>query len=164
MLAVPQQQVHLDRRRVSVLDQAAQPGGNETMANTLRHDWGVQDKGLLRASVSVSPWFGPADGNGASVLGLDSFSQVPALTRHTVILEGAGHAAGDLQAQHIVAQSGMAWFNSAQVSIAIGSKIVAAMAAVDAPWHRARPVFDWLTPWAGHVPSERLANRAESPS
>lgn len=163
MLDSPAHQVRVYWDRASTLSQAAQPGGNEAMAEAMRSGWGIQDRGVVHAFVHALPGSGAAHAAGSSLLGLEAFNDYPPLRRHTAILEGAGHASNDAQAQRIVAQSTLAWSDSAQASAAHGRKIDAAMAAVDAPWHRARPVFDWLGPWAGHVPAARLAYPVKEP-
>lgn len=163
MLDSPLHQVRIIWDRTSTLSQAAQPGGNEVMAESMRNGWGIQDGGIVNAFVYASPGSEVVNGVGASLLGLEDFNDYPQLRRHTALLEGARHAANDAQVQQIAAQSALAWSDSAQASVTIGRKVDAAMAAVDAAWHRARPVFDWLGPWAGHVPAGRLAYPVKEP-
>ena len=160
MLALPswQVQLHLDRR--TMLDPLAQVGGNDAMAASLRDNWGIQDQGIVDVSVQALPGVHSenATEETASVLGLGIFKHYPLLRRHTAILEGAGHASNDAQVQDIVVRSGLAWSDSASTSIALGKRINAVMENVDAPWRRAHAVFDWLGPWAGHVPAGHLAD------
>ncbi|NYT85851.1 hypothetical protein [Pollutimonas harenae] len=163
LLASSLHQVQFDFKRASVLSQAGQPGGIDAMAVSLRDDWGIQDEGIVNAAVHFLPGSGTVDVAGNSVLGLGAFNDYPQLRRHTAILEGAGHASNDTRVQQVVAQSTQAWSDSARASVDMGKKVDAAMAAVDAPWHRARPVLDWLSPWAGHVPAARLAHPVKEP-
>ncbi|MGB6104590.1 MAG: hypothetical protein WBF88_12185 [Pusillimonas sp.] len=155
MLALPLSQVQVNWARPEELDQEAQPGGSSIHAESLRRSWQLGDRGIVSARVSATPRHGVAASSAGSSV---DFNRYPNLRRHTAILEGAGHAADDVRVQQIVAQSELAWSDSARASRIIGTKIDAAMAAVDAPWHRDRPEFDWLGLWAGHVPAERLAD------
>src|SRR5690606_15297126 len=81
--------VQHDTDRQSVLAQAAQPGGDDPSAGSLRRSWGLQDEGILTAKVRVTPqsWANlSARGNFAS--GLNDFNKYPVLHRHTAILTG----------------------------------------------------------------------------
>ncbi|NYT57550.1 hypothetical protein H0A65_01280 [Alcaligenaceae bacterium] len=168
MLASPLDQISLNWDRSSILVQSAQVGGTNPLARELRNDWGLLDKGIVRAQVYVTPGAKPVNlvsdsAVPASVLGLEDFNHYPQLSRQTSILEGAGHAANDALAQQIVAQSALAWSDSAQASRMAGMKIDSVMTSIDAPWHRERPVFDWLGPWAGYVPEARLGHSTKEP-
>jgi len=163
ILASPLHQVQLNFERTSTLSDAGQPGGNDAWAMSLRKDWAVQDEGIVNASVYVLPGPGTVNVSSTSVLGLGAFNDYPKLRRHIAILEGAGHASNDAQVQQVVAQSAPAWADSTRASVIVGTRVDAAMAAIDAPWHRPRPVLDWLAPWAGHVPAARLANPVKEP-
>ncbi|MCC2595413.1 hypothetical protein LKR43_03575 [Pusillimonas sp. MFBS29] len=161
MLPWPRDQVRIDVSRSAVLGQPAQAGGTNPLAHVLRNDWGLLDKGIVHAQVLALP---KADTvhhpdlstSRASILGLKDFSIYPQLRRHISILEGAGHASGDVHAQQIIGRSLLAWSDSAHASGAIGLRVDATMSAVDKAWDRQHPVFDWLQPWAGYVPAERL--------
>src|SRR5690606_10776299 len=128
-------------------------------ASALRQDWRIQDPGMMVAQVRVAP---PArrlgDAPHGRTSGLADFNTYPALRRHTALLVGAGHAENDARVQHILAQSSLAWSESANASYRVGSGVDAAMARVDAAWRRDRPVFDWLGLWAGDVPARRVVN------
>lgn len=144
----------------SVLAARAQPGGNALYARTLRQEWHLDDKGISSGHITVAPLSGRAmRPEIPSFTGLNYFdNQRLVLRRHTAILAGAGHAADDTAAQQVVADSALAWGHSAHASYALGARIAAAMARVDTAWNRTEPVFDWLVPWAGHVPDSHLGN------
>lgn len=153
-------EVVLQPSRQTALANVAQPGGAVLYAQALRQDWRLEDAGVLAAQLSVAPRLSlvpqeqvlPADG-------LSYFDQQRlVLRRHTAILTDAGHAADDIATQQTVANSSLAWGNSANSSYARGKKIASAMTAVDAAWNRTEPVFDWLGPWSGRVPEAHLGN------
>ncbi|MDS1141799.1 hypothetical protein RE432_15260 [Pusillimonas sp. SM2304] len=148
-------QLRLDRH--AMLQQSAQPGGDDASAESLRRSWRVQDGGIVTARLRVAPQpQGSRPAGAAFASGLNDFDIYPVLHRHTAILAGAGHAAEDAQVQHILAQSPLAWHDSANTAYALGRKIDNVMGLVDAPWRRDRPVLDWLGPWAGDIPASRL--------
>ena len=148
-------QLRIDRR--SMLQQSAQPGGDDASAESLRRSWLVQDGGIVTARLRVAPQpVGSRPAGTAFASGLNDFDIYPVLHRHTAILAGAGHAADDAQVQPILAQSPLAWQYSANTSYARGRSIDSVMGLVDAPWRRDRPVLDWLGPWAGDIPASRL--------
>jgi hypothetical protein len=151
--------------RHAVLAEQAQAGGDAHDAQVLRRDWRIQDTGIVDSQITVAPLSKlPSRPAALSITGLGYFdSQLPVLRRHTAILADAGHASGDTQAQQRVADSGLAWADSANASYAQGNKIADAMISVDAAWDRAQPIFDWLGPWAGHVPDTHLDHSGATP-
>ncbi|HEY9571840.1 MAG TPA: pilus assembly protein [Pusillimonas sp.] len=146
----------LSFRRLA-LDSIAQPGGRNGAASTLRSDWGIQDQGVLHATVSLAEQALPPTSATQRSGWLNFAIPYPALRRHTAILTGAGHASGDIHTQQMVAASGLAWGVSAGASYAAGEKIASIMNRVDSAWGRTEPEFDWLTPWAGRLPRHHLA-------
>jgi hypothetical protein len=143
-LGDPTNNVSLTITRDSTLPAYAQPGGAGADAQQLRRAWGVEDSGVASAYVAAAPRF---------------LNQPPlvVIRRHTAILAGAGHAAGDTDVQRRVAGSGLGWGDAAQVSIAVGRHIERRMRPVDDAWGRPDPDFDWLAPWSGNVPAQHLA-------
>lgn len=138
----------------------AQPGGPPPAAGALRDAWGMED-GLLRAQVAAAPQYirfpatRPINGvsdEDATQRKMDGF----VLRRHTSILTGAGHASGDDAAQARLAASALAWGRDAGGSYRLGRSVHALMEGVDAAWARPAPLFDWLSPWSGHVPGRHL--------
>ncbi|MGB3288675.1 MAG: hypothetical protein WBA83_05325 [Burkholderiaceae bacterium] len=138
------------------LDRQAEPGGRGGSAVALRRDWGMRDPGVLCAEVRVGGAAPLLDEGAGGYFELRFGEAYPAMHRHTAILTGAGHASGDTQTQQVLAQSELAWGNSAKASHAAGSRIAAIMRQVDAGWARTEPEFDWLTPWAGRIPDHHL--------
>lgn len=124
--------------RPLALEPGAQPGGVFKRAQELRRDWRIEDRGIVKATVAIAP------------------PNYPALARHTALLTGAGHAADDVDSQQRVAESPAAWSNSANRSYDLGRRVQASASALDRAWSRSEPHFDWLAPWAGHVPAYHL--------
>ena len=76
------------------------------------------------------------------------------LTRQTSILTGsAGHADSPLQTQSRIGQSFNLWRSTADASVSLGRRTTALMRPVDSVWNRGMPDFDWLSPWARHIPT-----------
>ncbi|NLY33767.1 MAG: pilus assembly protein [Alcaligenaceae bacterium] len=147
--------------RTEKLNAFMQPGSNHAQASLLRKDWQIEDPGMARLSLSLTPLFTAArkqpDSKAALGLGLDFFDHFSfSIKRHTSILTGAGHAASD-QAAHAHTSLGReGWQNAASLSYASGRKIQSFSQSVDAPWDRPKPVLDWLQPWQGMLPAHHL--------
>ncbi|PLC49473.1 hypothetical protein CR159_12780 [Pollutimonas subterranea] len=150
--------LHIERQ--TVLAAPAQAGRTSGNAGILRRQWHIEDTGILASTITVAPRSRPVRAvEPTSVTGLSYFDhQQLALRRHTAILTGAGHASSDTAAQQVVADSALAWSQSASASYALGANIAGAMSAVDAAWNRPEPNFDWLAPWAGQVPDTHLGS------
>ncbi|CAM5181104.1 Pilus assembly protein OS=Castellaniella defragrans OX=75697 GN=HNR28_002323 PE=4 SV=1 [Castellaniella defragrans] len=78
------------------------------------------------------------------------------LRRHTAILTGAGAAESDEEVQRLLAESGQAWDQLAAVSRHRGRTAQQRLQGVDEAWARAQPDWDWVSGWAGQVPSRYL--------
>lgn len=146
--------------RHSILPPEAQAGTTSAHAQALRQGWRLEDAGILDSRITVAPLFTQASWQKkTSAYGLDYFDkQQLVLQRHTAILTDAGHASDDLAVQQRVAESALAWGNSAQASYTSGAKVAAGMNPVDVAWNRPQPKFDWLEPWSGYVPEWHLGN------
>ncbi len=143
------------------LDATMQPGVNHGQASLLRKGWQIEDPGIARLSLSVTPVFTAArkqaDSNVALNLGLDYFDHFSlSIRRHTSILTDAGHAASDKVAHTHTSLSREGWQNAASLSYESGRKVQSYAQSVDAPWDRPQPVFDWLQPWQGKLPAHHL--------
>ncbi len=143
------------------LDATMQPGTNHKQAALLRKGWQIEDPGMARLSLSVTPVFAAArqqaNSQVALNLGLDFFDHFSlSIRRHTSILTGAGHAASDQAAHTRTSFSREGWQNAASLSYESGQKIQSYSESVDAPWNRPQPVFDWLQPWQGTLPAHHL--------
>lgn len=151
-------EVTLQIDRQTVLDASAQAGRTSDKAAILRRQWRIEDTGIVASNIAVAPLSGPVRARKtATVTGLNDFDrQQFVLRRHTAILTGAGHASSDASTQQVVAESALAWNQSAGSSYALGTDVAAAMSRVDAAWNRPEPIFDWLAPWAGQVPDFHL--------
>lgn len=150
---------------------AMQPGAGHAGASTLRAEWQIVDRGILHATASVrprlDPWLRagageaslfsvPLDLRARSAAGLAS-SPVLALHRHTAVLTGReGHATGDAHTQARVAGAPQAWAQAAARSASAGRNVADRVQSVDDPWRRPPPRFDWVSDWAGLVPSDRV--------
>ncbi|WP_454690830.1 hypothetical protein [Achromobacter aloeverae] len=121
------------------------PGG--AAAAGLRRDWRMARDGLLTAYAGARA-VRQGTGTGAGLL-----------RRHTALIGGAGHAAGDREAQDLIAANRAAWRRAADPTRRAGRRVAAALARIDAGWGRAAPDFDWLSRWADLVPEERLGAR-----
>lgn len=96
---------------------------------------------IATALVVVSP-----DGGSARLKDLKFMRQI-------AILFDAGHAESHEQTQQRIAQSASLWRSTADVSSALGRKTQMLLKPVDAAWNRPSPDFDWLSSWAGGLPS-----------
>lgn len=122
-----------------------QPGDGLVAAERLRREWSLDQASLVMAEVRARPLRQAWQGHEAVLL------------RRTAILAGAGHAADDMHAQRRIAESGSAWGDAYGRSRMAGQDWTARLQQVDAAWGRSLPDFDWLTPWAGQVPSVFLS-------
>jgi len=145
LLGDPTDNVSLTIMRDSTLPAYAQPGGAGADAQQLRRGWEVEDAGVASMHVAATPRF-------------PDRTPLVVIQRHTAILAGAGHAAGDTDTQRRVAGSDLGWGNAAQVSVAAGRHIERRMRPVDEAWGRPDPDFDWLEPWSGNVPAQHRVN------
>lgn len=145
----------------------ARIGGDAPAASRLRHEWRIGDAGLVRARAALSPYVPAASldhdltAEGAYPPGLlraGFFDAMwPRIQRHTAIAVGAGHSASDEAAASRVALSAYAWGEPAERSYRLGQRVASAASGVDAAWNRAAPLFDWLQPWAGDLPSRHVS-------
>jgi len=126
------------------LTDEAQPGGVHRHAGVLRREWalGEADVTSVQAVVPMSH----ASHAGARLN----------FTRHTALLRGAGHSAGDTQVQQRVGQSALGWQTAARQSSSAGQAVAARLAPLDLAWGRAQPTFDWFSDWTARVPSAFL--------
>lgn len=157
LLLADKNQVQVEVSRGPQLQVMAQPAQAAHHAQVLREQWAVADAGIVDARIHVAFTSAERQGPKAGVFmsGLRDFNQsYPALVRHTSILEGAGHAAGDAQAQQRVDGSVLAWSSAADASYGLTQQIKSVMNAVDAGWRRPEPTQDWLGPWAGDIPQQ----------
>lgn len=156
---VPEEVISLSLTRVDKLSSAMQPGGQGRNQNTLREEWQLEDEGIARVSVVVKPQYSQSNAEDAGVMSprLSFFdNQVISLHRHSAILTGLGHQASDSAAHKRTAESALAWSEAAEASYETGKRVAEVATHVDAAWPRANPVFDWLQPWEGHLPSHHL--------
>lgn len=136
----------------------AQAGGSDPNSVQLREGWGIADRGVLSANVSLAPRTS-ADSldDKDSLLKLAQFDAVyPKITRHAAILTGSGHSSSDILAAQRIAKSELGWSGPAEFSIRSGHRVASVASKVDAAWRRPDPVFDWLVPWADQVPMQYL--------
>lgn len=166
LLLADKNQVSVALSRGPELAAQAQPGQAVNYAQNLREQWGVADTGIVDARIKVGFSSRQIHGGPKKTVFLSSLrdfdSEYPPLTRHTSILVGAGHAAGDAQTQQTVAGSALAWGNAASISYGLAQQIETIMNPVDAGWRRAAPSQDWLGSWAGDVP-QRHQHYGEKP-
>ncbi|MDY0309803.1 MAG: hypothetical protein RBR29_08445 [Castellaniella sp.] len=127
-------------------------GDSVAEAADLRREFRLGDRNVWRAEAQAKT-AGLSSVSGALFdfdrLGLD-------LRRHTAILVGDGAAAGDGDAQSILAGSPHAWGTAAQTSRNAGQAVLGRLRAVDSAWGRALPDWDWLSSWTGSVPRPHL--------
>jgi len=128
----------------ATLSSGAQTGGTHRHAAVLRREWALGDADVTTAR-AVAPMSHARQASGSLVL-----------ARHTAVLRGAGHAAGDAQTQQRVEGSMLGWQETAGKSISAGQRVAARMNPVDGAWGRAQPIFDWLTEWTATVPPQFL--------
>lgn len=161
---VPDASVSISRQRLTPLSVSAQPGAGSVTATTLRNDWSLADKGIVRARVSLSfgdPSLGVGASQDASLFKLRAFDLAyPPLSRSISILTGAGHGVSDGEVQSRVAASSIAWAAAYGASRAAGSEVTMRADGVERGWGRSAPDFDWLQPWSGQVPGHLLADFA----
>ncbi|MFV0283939.1 MAG: hypothetical protein ACK5JE_09140 [Castellaniella sp.] len=125
-----------------------QPGDPIVGAAALRQELRLGDPRVWRASARVR-----TSGRASTAGTLRDFDRLGlTLRRHTAILSGGGAAAGDAEAQSILADSRRAWAGAASVSRAAGQAVLNRARGVDAAWGRALPDWDWISPWTGSVP------------
>jgi len=144
LLPDPAAQVSLQLMQDAVLPVQAQPGQTDVDATRLRREWRLDDVGLVRAAVAI-PVQIPF--HSAGQMGVT-------IRRHTVILRDAGHSPNADSAQRRVGASAFAWADAARRSQAAGRRVQKRLEALDAPWHRPSPSYDWLMPWAGAYPGQ----------
>ncbi|MFC4274660.1 hypothetical protein [Achromobacter aloeverae] len=130
------------------------PGGAATAA--LRRDWGMAGDGLLIVEASARAARHASGTSAAASAGL--------LRRHTALIGGAGHAAGDRETQARIADNRVAWRRVADRTRRAGRRVALALGRIDAGWGRAAPDFDWLSRWADLLPAERLGVRRKAPA
>ncbi|MEI2417538.1 hypothetical protein V8Z80_15295 [Orrella sp. JC864] len=117
-------------------------------AQALRREWLAHEPGLLKAWAStVVPL--------PRLLRATQAEPAVRVVRHTSLATGAAHSSTDLQTQRRIALSSTGWTQAADASMARGARVAAFMKAVDRPWPRTAPDFDWLGAWRAVVP-ERL--------
>lgn len=146
--------------RLEKLSNGMQPGKKK--AQVLREEWGIEDKGIARVDVSVSPSYtqGKSRTSTALGLGLVFFDGInPFIKRHTSILTDAGHSDSDLSTHKRTARTNTAWGKAAKGSYELGRSIQSYAAPVDRGFSRPQPVFDWLEPWAGKIPQRHLRGK-----
>ena len=83
------------------------------------------------------------------------------MKRHTSILVDAEHSSNDSEANQRAGISARAWKDVALESYQLGRHIQRYAEGVDEGFARAKPVFDWLRPWAGLVPKHHLERSKE---
>lgn len=144
--------------RNNVMTARTQIGGNNSNIMQLRNDWGTEDKGVLSAHVSLIPNMALAgQGEESSLLKLYQLDAAyPVIRRHASILTGAGHSRDDPSTADRIASSELAWSGPAENSYRVGRGIASVASKVDSAWGRPEPVFDWLGPWAEHLPGHHL--------
>ena len=155
---VPPGQVHMATSRLEPLGPQGQPGASERHASRLRQEWKLQDTGIARVSLDISPQAGTAAAErlanteraDTGLRFVDTIALL--LRRHTAILTDAGHSADAQEAHKRAAGSDSAWRQAARASYAAAERIAATAIPVDSPWDRARPVLDWFMPWVGKKP------------
>lgn len=166
VLSQEQTEVSLLVRSDAALDAYAQPGGPLADASSLRQGWRVEDTGIVQAIVTIGSRAtiqNTAHKADAFKIGLSVFDdRYPVLSRHTAILAGAGHASNDPDAQHRIAESKLGWSNSAEDSYRLGRHMQMRVQPLDRAWGRAAPEFDWLVPWASHIPERHLTRIPET--
>ena len=149
--------ISLDRNRK--LNDHMQPGGKGSHQQTLRSEWGIEDKGIATITVNTKPQYTQMDdsANHPMTTGLSFFdNQVLNIQRHTSILTGTAYSSSDLSAHQRSASSDLAWREAAEQSYESGKQVAEIAASIDAAWDRPLPIFDWITPWYGHLPSHHL--------
>jgi hypothetical protein len=121
------------------------PGGPRFAA--LRRELGVEDGGMVEMHAAH-----------AVPLHRHHGGQV-VVRRHSAILAGAGHAAGDEQTQRRIMSSDAAWGRAARHSLAVAQRTRSRLKDIDRGWARPAPDLDWLSHWADLVPADRRSGR-----
>ncbi|WP_051532380.1 hypothetical protein [Brackiella oedipodis] len=152
------QAIALDIDRSQPLLSEAQPGGRLQTAEQLRSEWHLADTGIATARVQLQPHYQVLSHNqNALSPQLQVFAQQHiGITRHTAILNRAGHSQSDEQAHQKTAQSQHAWLAAYQPSHTIATKVNHIVAPVDHAWQRPALRFDWLSGWASKLPQMHL--------
>lgn len=153
---VEQEQIELAIDTSTSLSDVAQAGQNLSQAKVLRKEWGLQDRGIANVQVRVTPDYHARPSS--NTLGLDAgfFERlVIPMQRHTAILTDAGHSDTDIHSHQRTGRSSLAWKKVASESYALGQHIQKYAAPVEG-FERAQPIWDWLVPWAGKIPSQHL--------
>ncbi|CAM5790936.1 hypothetical protein [Castellaniella caeni] len=128
------------------------PGNSYPGAAALRQELALGDGALWRAEASARTR-GTAQPTGAL---WDVDLRTLSLRRQTVILRGAGAAAGDAAVQAVLGASGQAWGQQARQSQAVGRQVTQRLRGIDEAWGRALPEWDWLRAWTAEVPAPHL--------
>lgn len=152
------QAINVSRARGKPVAFDAQVGGSDPDSIQLREDWELDDPGVLSVHVSLAPRTASElfVGN-KPLLQLEYFDAAyPTITRSVAILTGAGHAGSDILTAERIARSDLGWSGPTDSSVSAGRRVASVASKVDAAWGRPKPVFDWLGPWAGHVPEQHL--------
>lgn len=153
---VGQEQIKLAIDTATSLSDAAQAGQHLSQAKVLRQEWDLQDRGIANVQVSVTPDYHARPSSNS--LGLDAgfFERlVIPIQRHTAILTDAGHSDTDIHSHQRTGRSSLAWKKVASESYELGQHIQKYAAPVEG-FERAQPIWDWLVPWAGKIPSQHL--------
>jgi hypothetical protein len=156
----PERHSALAERTLQYARLASQPGflaigGGGANATTLRRDWHIDDEGLLRVSASIvidthkSCMPRPTDGNGRMQFD-------PAIWRHTLLVTGDGHAAGDLPTQTLLERSYVGWQQAYNKSRAAANHVKSRLTPLDEPWNRPSLQTNWLAAWSDLIPENHL--------
>ncbi|MFT0531883.1 hypothetical protein ACMHYJ_03480 [Castellaniella hirudinis] len=124
----------------------------------------IRDTGALRAELRLGDIAVARAQAGVQTQGHDAWTdslrgfdrQALSWRRQTSILRGAGAAQDDEAVQAVLEDSPHAWGRWAQSSLSLGQAMDARLQGVDAAWGRARPVWDWVRPWAAALPEHHL--------
>lgn len=151
------QDISVNFARASPMAPHVQIGGADRNITQLRQDWNSADKGILSAQVSLVPRTVSEHDDDSSLLKLHQFDQsYPRISRHTSIMTGSAHSSNDASAAKQIENSELAWSRTAGNSYRLGRRVDTVASRIDAGWGRPRPIFDWLHPWAEHVPGHHL--------
>lgn len=129
-------------------------------AAQLREELLNTDQRILSAQISLVPSVGmhPSAAEG-SLLKLEQLeSAYPHIRRQTSILTGSGHSNDDRSAADRILSSPLAWSGVADQSVGLGRRVSSVASRVDSGWSRPLPDFDWLHPWAEHLPPHHLTS------
>lgn len=156
---ITSENIYISLSRERKLDEYMQPGSKGSHQQTLRREWDIEDKGIATIAVHTKPQYTQVDDTSNTPIsaGLSFFdSQVLNIQRHTSILTGTAYSPSDLSAHQRSGTSDLAWREVAEQSYESGKKVAEIAVPIDAAWDRPIPVFDWLTPWQGHLPNHHL--------